>query len=182
MSKVFWVLSHKSEPSLPSPKRNITVEIKRPRTWQTGIVIHVALRAVSNGHLNYDTVREMEYMLLYHDFDFDLVMEIIEETSDFVARTIPTIEDPTCTDLDIFVKISDQNPDSLQRITLTKLCVNRRGPLTTEEDDICPICCEKFGTGGEINSLDCFHSYHRHCILKWAKTNLTCPYCRPNLV
>ena len=45
-------------------------------------------------------------------------MEIIKQISDFVARTIPTLDDPTDTDLDIIVKISDHNLDAFRRIDL----------------------------------------------------------------
>ncbi|CAF2070507.1 unnamed protein product [Brassica oleracea] len=101
MSQVFWVLRHKTKPSLSSPKRIITMKIKRPRTQQTKIVIFVVLNTASNGHLIHDTV-----------------MEIIKQISDFVARTIPTLDDPTDTDLDIIVKISDHNLDAFRRIDL----------------------------------------------------------------
>ncbi|WZZ24738.1 hypothetical protein YC2023_008139 [Brassica napus] len=98
-------------------------------------------------------------------------MEIIEQTSDFAARTTPTLDDPTNIDLDIIVKISDYNPDALRRIDLDvyiiELRENRREPTPSEKDDICSICCEEFGTEGDINSLNCKHSYHHRCILDW---------------
>ncbi|WZZ87456.1 hypothetical protein YC2023_116035 [Brassica napus] len=60
--------------------------------------------------------------------------------------------------LDIIVKISDHNPDALRRIDLyvyiIELRENQREPTPSEKDDICPICCEEFGTEGEINSLN----------------------------
>ncbi|CAN6813513.1 unnamed protein product [Brassica oleracea] len=71
------------------------MKIKMPRTQQTKIVISVALKTASNGHLIHDTVGDMEYMLEYHEIDFNSVMEIIKQTSDFVACTIPTLNDPT---------------------------------------------------------------------------------------
>ncbi|CAN6820751.1 unnamed protein product, partial [Brassica oleracea] len=148
MSQVFWVIRHKTEPSLSSPKRIITMKIKRPRTHQTKIVISVALKAASNGHLIHDTVGDMEYMLEYHEIDFDSVMEIIKQTSDFVAHTIPMLDDPTNTDLDIIVKISDHNLDAFRIIDLDvyiiELRENRREPIPSEKDDICPICCDEF--------------------------------------
>ncbi|CAF2070505.1 unnamed protein product [Brassica oleracea] len=126
MSQVFWVLRHKTEPSLSSPKRIITMKIKRPRTQQTKIVIYVALKTASNGHLIHDTVGDMEYMLEYHEIDFDSVMKIIKQTSDFVACTIPTLDDPTDTDLDIIVKISDHNLDVFRRINLDVYIIELR--------------------------------------------------------
>ncbi|KAF2544603.1 hypothetical protein F2Q68_00029977 [Brassica cretica] len=107
-------------------------------------------------------------------------MEIIEQTSDFAARTTPTLDDPTNIDLDIIVKIFDYNPDALHRIDLDvyiiELRENRREPTPSEKDDICSICCEEFGTEGDINSLNCKHSYHH--ILDWVGKTLTCPCCR----
>ncbi|CAN6827767.1 unnamed protein product [Brassica oleracea] len=166
MSQVFWDIRHKTEPSLSSPKRVITMKIKRPRTQQTKIVISIAMKTASNGHLIHETVCDMEYMLGYHEIDFDSVMEIIEQTSDFVAHTIPTLDDPTNIDLDIIIKISDHNLADFRRIDLDvyiiELRENQREPTPSEKDDICPICCEEFGTEGEINSLNCKHSYHHH--------------------
>ncbi|CAN7095845.1 unnamed protein product, partial [Brassica rapa subsp. narinosa] len=106
MSQVFWVIRHKTEPSLSSPKRIITMKIKRPRTQQTKIVISVALKTASNGHLIHDT--------------------IIKHTFDFVAHTIPTLNDPTDTDLDIIVKISDHNLDAIRRIDLDVYIIELR--------------------------------------------------------
>ncbi|KAG2306625.1 hypothetical protein Bca52824_026373 [Brassica carinata] len=94
------------------------MKIKRPRTQQTKIVTSVSLKTASNGHPIHDTVCDMEYMLEYHEIDFDSVMEIIEQTSDFVAHTIPRLDDSTDTDLDIIVKISDHNLDAFRRIDL----------------------------------------------------------------
>ncbi|CAF1786109.1 unnamed protein product [Brassica oleracea var. botrytis] len=126
------------------------MKIKRPRTQQTKIVISVALKTASNGHLIHDTVGDMENMLEYHEIDFDSAMEIIEHTSDFVARTIPTLCDPTVTGLDIIVKITDHNLDAFCRIDLDvyiiELRENRRESTPSEKDDICPICCEEFDT------------------------------------
>ena len=157
------------EPSLSSPKRVIAMKIKRAMTQQTKIVISVAMKTASNDHLIHETVCDMEYMLGYHEIDFDSVMEIIEQTSDFVAHTIPTLDDPTNTDLDIIVKISDHNLDAFRIIDIDvyiiELRENQREPTPSEKDDICPICCEEFGTEGVINSLYCKHSYHHHCIL-----------------
>ncbi|KAG2270877.1 hypothetical protein Bca52824_065432 [Brassica carinata] len=161
------------------------MKIKRPRTQQTEIVISVALKTASHGHLLHDTVGDMESMLEYHEIDFDSAMEIIKQTSDFVARTIPTLGDPTVTDIDIIVKIPNHSLDAVRRIDLDvyfiELCENRREPTPSEKDDICPISCEEFGTEREINSLNCKHSYHHHCILDWITKTLTCPYCRANL-
>ncbi|KAL0844675.1 hypothetical protein Bca101_017921 [Brassica carinata] len=113
------------------------------------------------------------------------VMKIIEETTDHVAHTIPRLADSTVTDLDIIVKIVDHNPHALRRIDLdvymVKLLENQREPIRIEHAGKCSICCEEFGTGGMINSLNCRHTYHHHCIVEWVKKRLTCPCCRENL-
>ncbi|KAL0742874.1 hypothetical protein Bca4012_084387 [Brassica carinata] len=124
------------------------MKIKRPRTKQTKIVISVALKTASNGHLIHDTVCDMEYMLEYQEIDFDSVMDIIEQTSDFVARTIPTLDDSTDTDLDIIVKISDHNLEAFRRIDLDvyiiELRENRREPIPSEKM-LFEIICLKLG-------------------------------------
>ncbi|CAF1930889.1 hypothetical protein Bca4012_073102 [Brassica carinata] len=93
-------------------------------------------------------------------------MEIIKQTSDFVARTIPTLGDPTVTDIDIIVKIPNHSLDAVRRIDLDvyfiELCENRREPTPSEKDDICPISCEEFGTEREINSLNSARNVHDH--------------------
>ena len=103
-------------------------------------MISVALKTASNGHLIHDTVGDMEYMLEYHEIDFYSVIEIIKHTFDFVAHTIPTLNDPTDTDLDIIVKISDHNLDAIRRIDLDvyiiELRENRRELIPNEKDDI----------------------------------------------
>ncbi|CAH8335325.1 unnamed protein product, partial [Eruca vesicaria subsp. sativa] len=47
-------------------------------------------------------------------------------------------------------QISDHNSDAFHRfdvdIYMIELHENRRKPNRSEEDDICPICWEKFGT------------------------------------
>ncbi|KAF2551073.1 hypothetical protein F2Q68_00035940 [Brassica cretica] len=140
------------------------------------------MKTTSSGHLIHETVRDMEYMLGYHEIDFDSVTEIIEETSDLAAHTDPTLNDPTNIDFDIIVKKSDYNPGALRRIDLDvyiiELRENQRKPTHIEKDDICPICCEEFGTNGEINTLECKHSYHHRCILDWVGKTLTLPCCR----
>ncbi|KAF2608179.1 hypothetical protein F2Q68_00045195 [Brassica cretica] len=140
------------------------------------------MKITSSGYLTHETARSMEYMLGYHKIDFDSITEIIEQTSEVAAHNILTLNDPTNIDFDIIVKISDHNPDALRRIDLdvyiTDLRDNRRGATPNERDDICPICCEEFDSEWDINSLNCKHSYHHHCILAWVDKTLTCPCCR----
>ncbi|WZZ00492.1 hypothetical protein YC2023_072820 [Brassica napus] len=133
------------------------MNIKRRNTQQTKIVISIDMKTTSSGYLTHETARNMEYMLGYHEIDFDSITEIIEEASDVAARNIPTLNDPT-------------NIDFLRD--------NRRETIPSERDDICPICWEEFGTELDINSLSCNHTYHHHCISNCVEKTLTCPYCR----
>ena len=154
-------------------------------TQQTEIVVSVALNTASNGHLLNRTESDMEYMLGYHEIDYDSAMDIIEQTSDYAARKIPTLQNPTETDFDIIVNISDRNPNAHHRIDLDVYSIHlhgtRRVPFPTEKDDICPICYDEFGVEGEVNTLICGHSFHHQCILDWVTKTLTCPNCRTAL-
>ena len=179
------VLSDKKKPACSSPKRTLTIKIKRPNTQQTTIRISIALKTSSNGHLDDGTVSDMEYMLLYHEIDFDSVTEIVDETTDYVAGVMPTLDDVTGTDLDVIVKITDFNPQAWNRIDLDVYTIDlrnsRRDSVPSEENDICAICHNELGASGELNTLVCNHSYHHECIIGWVKMNLTCPVCRTTL-
>ncbi|CAF1921109.1 unnamed protein product [Brassica napus] len=166
--------------------RKFVVNIKRPNTQQTTIRISIALRTSSNGHLDDGAISDMEYMLQYHEINFDSVTEIIDETTNYVACVIPTLDDVTGTDLDVIVKVTDFNPQDLSRIDLDVYTIdlqsNRRESMPSEENDICAICHNELGASGDLNTLVCNHSYHHQCILGWIKMNITCPVCRTTLV
>ncbi|CAG7878575.1 unnamed protein product [Brassica rapa] len=182
MSLISWIVRHKTSQSLTSPKRSITMNIKRRNTQQTKIVISIDMKTTSSGYLTHETASNMEFMLGYHEIDFDTITEIIEEASAVAARNIPTLNNPTNIDFDIIVKINDLNPDAIRRIDLDVYLIelrdNRRDTIPSERNDICPICWEEFGTELDINSLSCYHTYHHHCISNWVEKTLTCPYCR----
>uniref|UniRef100_A0A0D3DNP9 RING-type domain-containing protein n=1 Tax=Brassica oleracea var. oleracea TaxID=109376 RepID=A0A0D3DNP9_BRAOL len=158
---------------------------KRPNTQQTTIRISIALRTSSNGHLDDGTISDMEYMLQYHEINFDSVTEIIDETTNYVAGVIPTLDDVTGTDLDVIVKVTDFNPQALSRTDLDVYTIdlrsNIRESIPSEENDICAICHNELGASGDLNTLVCNHSYHHQCILGWIKMNLTCLVCRTTL-
>ncbi|WZZ68793.1 hypothetical protein YC2023_080163 [Brassica napus] len=179
------VLSDKKKPAYSSPKRTLTMKIKRPNTQQTTIRISIALRTSMNGHLDDGTISDMEYMLQYHEINFDSVTEIIDETTNYVAGVIPTLDDVTGTDLDVIVKVTDFNPQALSRTDLDVYTIdlrsNIRESIPSEENDICAICHNELGASGDLNTLVCNHSYHHQCILGWIKMNLTCPVCRTTL-
>nr|VDD64215.1 unnamed protein product [Brassica oleracea] len=165
--------------------RKFVVKIKRPNTQQTTIRISIALRTSSNGHLDDGTISDMEYMLQYHEINFDSVTEIIDETTNYVAGVIPTLDDVTGTDLDVIVKVTDFNPQALSRTDLDVYTIdlrsNIRESIPSEENDICAICHNELGASGDLNTLVCNHSYHHQCILGWIKMNLTCLVCRTTL-
>ncbi|WZZ44866.1 hypothetical protein YC2023_041125 [Brassica napus] len=162
------VLSDKTKPASSSPKRTLTMKIKRPNTQQTPITISIALRTSSNGHLDNATISDMEYMLQYHEINFDSVTEIIDETTNYVAGVISTLDDVTAADLDIIVKVTDYNPQAWSRIDLDVYTIdlrsNRREPNSSEENDICAICHHELSAYGDLNTLLCNHSYHHQCI------------------
>ncbi|RID44665.1 hypothetical protein BRARA_I01445 [Brassica rapa] len=121
----------------------------------------------------------MEYMLQYHEINFDSVTEIIDETTNYVAGVILTLDDVTVTDLDVIVKVTDFNPQAWSRIDLDVYTIdlrsNRRESIPSKENDSCAICHNELGASGDLNTLVCNHSYHHQCILGWIKMNLTCP-------
>jgi len=45
----------------------------------------------------------------------------------------------------------------------------------------CSICTEKFTIMCRTKKLICGHLFHKKCINKWLKVNLTCPLCRVNI-
>ncbi|CAK9135584.1 unnamed protein product [Ilex paraguariensis] len=50
------------------------------------------------------------------------------------------------------------------------------------EDAECCICLNSYEDGTELHALPCNHHYHSTCIVKWLKTNATCPLCKYNIL
>jgi hypothetical protein len=46
----------------------------------------------------------------------------------------------------------------------------------------CCICQNDYKPKEYKRELECKHSFHKKCIDKWLKNNLSCPYCRENIV
>lgn len=44
--------------------------------------------------------------------------------------------------------------------------------------DSCPVCLEDLEQESDIIVTKCNHSFHRECLIKWQKKNITCPLCR----
>jgi len=45
----------------------------------------------------------------------------------------------------------------------------------------CAICQEEYRLKEYKRVLTCDHSFHKRCIDKWLKTNLSCPMCRKDI-
>jgi hypothetical protein len=45
----------------------------------------------------------------------------------------------------------------------------------------CLICQENYNIKEYQRELHCNHHFHKKCIDKWLKNNLTCPYCRTSI-
>ena len=45
----------------------------------------------------------------------------------------------------------------------------------------CPICQDEYKPKEYRRELTCKHIFHKKCIDKWLKSNLSCPYCRENI-
>ncbi|MBA0809064.1 hypothetical protein Gohar_024748 [Gossypium harknessii] len=46
----------------------------------------------------------------------------------------------------------------------------------------CCICLSSYEDGVDLHSLPCNHHFHSTCILRWLKTNATCPLCKYNIL
>ncbi|KAM7477123.1 hypothetical protein LguiB_024366 [Lonicera macranthoides] len=52
-----------------------------------------------------------------------------------------------------------------------------------EENSRCPICLEGFLMGMEVvRAPNCFHLFHRNCLLKWLAKSDSCPMCRGSCI
>jgi hypothetical protein len=45
----------------------------------------------------------------------------------------------------------------------------------------CSICQDEYQIKEYKRELSCGHLFHKKCIDKWLKTNLTCPFCRDSI-
>ena len=73
---------------------------------------------------------------------------------------------------------SDETDDSLEDDILNYRLDNHfDNRLTQYNDQFCPICQDIIVLGESINSLPCFHHFHRDCISSWLKKKSVCPLC-----
>jgi hypothetical protein len=52
---------------------------------------------------------------------------------------------------------------------------------TSDNIPECSICLEPIKKKGVTLKCNVSHTFHKKCILKWLKTNNTCPLCRTHL-
>merc|ERR1711998_702556 len=48
----------------------------------------------------------------------------------------------------------------------------------SQDGKACSICMEDFEVGSVVRTLPCFHTFHKDCVDKWLKRQLTCPNCK----
>ncbi len=53
--------------------------------------------------------------------------------------------------------------------------------ITETDNTECPICHELFKLNEYRRTLTCNHGFHKKCIDKWLKNNLSCPMCRKEI-
>lgn len=67
----------------------------------------------------------------------------------------------------------------LERNEMVQLDIEKRNCRSTEVDQDCGICKEKFKLGEKLTTLDdCEHTFHYNCIDEWGKYKPECPLCR----
>ncbi|KEG11989.1 putative zinc finger protein [Trypanosoma grayi] len=49
---------------------------------------------------------------------------------------------------------------------------------SSEEQEACTICLEKMTQGAMVLPIDCGHTFHHKCIIRWLARNNCCPTCR----
>lgn len=47
----------------------------------------------------------------------------------------------------------------------------------TEEEDVCPICLEEYGSEHPEIITQCKHHFHLACLLEWTERSNACPIC-----
>ena len=80
---------------------------------------------------------------------------------------------------DFFIDRETQNIVNIERIKEnTTLNRNTREQWSNKE---CGICLEEFKQNEYIRTLGCNHCYHKRCVDKWFKKNMSCPVCRTDV-
>lgn len=117
----------------------------------------VALETTSRSYL-IPLVMEVQLPTLYEredrEGDRDMIDVIVEQSMQQVA-TIPTSKEAIA--------------------SLKKL---KGSSDNVKNNERCSICLESFEEDDDVSRMPCDHIYHENCIVKWLKTNHTCPLCR----
>eukprot|EP00397_Hematodinium_sp_SG-2012_P061159 GEMP01080602.1.p1 GENE.GEMP01080602.1~~GEMP01080602.1.p1 ORF type:complete len:216 (+),score=41.06 GEMP01080602.1:120-767(+) len=50
--------------------------------------------------------------------------------------------------------------------------------VTTDKDDVCPVCQEELPCGSKAKQMPCGHLFHHVCLMSWLETANSCPTCR----
>ncbi|XP_050217916.1 uncharacterized protein LOC126668783 [Mercurialis annua] len=76
--------------------------------------------------------------------------------------------------------VEERREGTLTLIQLFKKVVYSKKKVSTseEDDDVCPICLEKFEDENECVVLPCSHMFHELCLQNWLNKNTLCPICR----
>ena len=69
------------------------------------------------------------------------------------------------------IPLSNSLIDKIPNIKIDKLYLENK-------DKTCSICMEEFKIGENVKILGCEHYFHKDCVVKWLKTDNTCPNCR----
>ena len=99
--------------------------------------------------------------------------------------------DYTC---NIFNNRNEQNTEQQQEIVPEDINLNRRSQVEViriiivenpnkyfknDSTETCPICLDTMEIGeGNLASMSCQHTFHKHCIIEWLKVSNMCPICR----
>ncbi|KAF8378588.1 hypothetical protein HHK36_029936 [Tetracentron sinense] len=79
------------------------------------------------------------------------------------------------------LEITDEGAGSMVPVaTSGGYLANKR--VLLPEDAECCICLSSYEDGAELHALPCNHHFHATCIVKWLKTNATCPLCKYNIL
>jgi len=99
------------------------------------------------------------------DLTYELMLQLIRET-----QTNDSIN-----------RFSRNNVSSEEFQKLPNYSIIKNKDLSGLSDSTCSICLDNYKCRQHFLNLNCNHSFHKKCIIKWFKKyNRTCPVCRLN--
>lgn len=64
-------------------------------------------------------------------------------------------------------------------VDISKLkCIRMNKKTKDNVNKSCTICLEPFKSNNKLYGLSCNHYFHKKCIERWFRGNITCPTCR----